>query len=92
MQIEGRAAEKAKQGSAGGRCGRHGASSAARPEMALRSSIRKYNSSTDLNRGPSLQPSRLDYAFDFQTKNSKRPLVLLQNSEEIVKISTKHFL
>ncbi len=64
MQIEERGAtEKAKQvtAAAGGRCGRHVDSSAARPEMALRSSARKYNSTTDLSRGQSPQQSRLKY-------------------------------
>jgi hypothetical protein len=65
MQIEERATEKAKQVTAAvaaaGRCGRHGDSSAARPEMALRSSARKYNSTTDLSRGQSPQKSRLEY-------------------------------
>jgi hypothetical protein len=64
MQIEERATEKAKQvtaAAAGGRCGRHADSSATRPEMAPRSSARKYNSTTDLSRGQSPQQSRLEY-------------------------------
>jgi hypothetical protein len=67
MQIEERATKKAKQVTAaaagGGRCGRHADSSAARPEMALRSSARKYNSTTDLSRGQSPQQSRLEYVL-----------------------------
>jgi hypothetical protein len=73
MQIEERAAaaEKAKAGpAAAAPCSRHVAKSAARPEMALRhssarpetgglrSSVRKYSSTTNLSRGESPLQSR----------------------------------